>query len=79
MAINKLFGFDATYYYTIPRKYVLKGTFLSFLHDPIYTMLGMMLGLWLSRTVLHRKTVDSPIWEISLSSKKDLVFFGIFL
>jgi glycosyltransferase involved in cell wall biosynthesis len=71
-AVNKLVGYDATYHYAIDRKYKLRGTILSFLHDPIFTVLGMMLGVWLSRKTLNRKSVDSAMWEVSLSSKKSI-------
>ena len=71
-AVNKLVGYDATYLYVIPRKYKIKGMLLSFIHDPVFTVLGMLLGIWLSRSTLHRKTVDSAMWEISLSSKKSI-------
>ena len=71
-AVNKLVGYDATYHYVIPRKYKIKGTLLSFMHDPVFTVLGMALGIWLSRSTLSRHTSDSAMWEVSLSSKKSI-------
>lgn len=72
-AVNKIFGYDATYHYNIPRKYKVIGIMKSFISDPFYTMISFFMGIWLSKTVLNRKTEDSPIWEISLSSKKKIV------
>lgn len=71
-AINELFGYDATYLYSIPGKYKKRGMIRSFLHNPLYTVLGIGFGLWLGRTTIHRKSTDSAIWEISLSSKKKI-------
>jgi len=72
-AVNKIFGYDATYHYNIPRKYKAIGIMRSFISDPFYTTISFFMGIWLSKTVLSRKTEDSPIWEISLSSKKKIV------
>lgn len=71
-AVNKLFGYDATYHFVIPRKYKIWGTIKSFLSDPFFTPLAFALGVWLSRSTLGRKTQDSQIWEISWSSKKKI-------
>ena len=72
-AVNELVGYDATYEYNIPRKYKIIGILKSFLHDPFYTTLAFILGIWLSHTVLSRQTEDSQIWEISTSSKKEII------
>lgn len=72
-AINKIFGYDATYLYNIPLKYKIIGVIKSFIRDPFYTTAAFFLGIWLSKTVLNRKTDDSPIWEISKSSKKKII------
>lgn len=72
-AVNKLFGYDATYHFTIARKYKIIGMIKSFFRDPIYTPLAFTLGIWLSRSTLGRKTQDSQIWEVSWSSKKKIV------
>lgn len=72
-AVNKLFGYDATYHFSIPRKYKIIGTLKSLIHDPFYTPLAFLLGIWLSKTVMNRKTLDSQIWEISWSSKKKII------
>lgn len=72
-AVNKLFGYDATYHFSIDRKYKIIGMLKSFLHDPIYTPLAFLFGIWLSRSTLGRKGQDSQIWEVSLSSKKKIV------
>ena len=71
-AVNKIFGFDATYFYTIPKKYKLIGTVKSLYRDPIFTPFALFLGYFLSKMTLGRKTLDLPIWEISLSSKKSI-------
>ena len=71
-AVNRLVGYDATYLYNIPRKYKITGMTRSFLHDPVFTTLAFMLGIWLSKTVQNRKTSDSQIWEIATSSKKKI-------
>lgn len=71
-AVNKVFGYNATYFYTVERKYKLEGTIKSFLRDPIFTPFALLLGYVLSKMTLSRKTVDSPIWEISTSSKKSI-------
>jgi hypothetical protein len=71
-AVNKLFGYDATYHYTIDKKYKRIGTIKSFLHDPFFTTLGFILGIILSKATLERKGEDSQLWEISLSSKKSI-------
>src|SRR4030042_226543 len=71
-AVNKIFGFDATYFYTIPKKYKLIGTAKSLYRDPFFTPFALFLGYFLSKMTLGRKTLDLPIWEISLSSKKSI-------
>lgn len=71
-AVNRLFGYDATFHYLIPRKYKIWGTIKSFIHDPFYTPLAFVLGYVLSKKTLERKTLDSQIWEVSLSSKKKI-------
>lgn len=71
-AVNKLFGYDATYHYVIPRKYKIWGTIKSFIYDPVFTPLAFILGYILSKKTLNRKTIDSQIWEVSLSSKKPI-------
>jgi glycosyltransferase involved in cell wall biosynthesis len=73
-AVNKLFGYDATYHYLIPRKYKIWGTIKSFVHDPFYTPLAFVLGYILSKKTLDRKTLDSQIWEVSLSSKRKISY-----
>ena len=70
--VNKLFGFDATHLYAVPKKYKYEGMIKSFIQDPFYMSLGMLLGLILSKLTLGRKTQDSQIWEISLSTKKSI-------
>ena len=71
-AVNKVLGYDATHFYTIPRKYKLIGTLKSLYHDPFFTPFALLLGYALSKMTMGRKTLDSPIWEISLSSKRSI-------
>ncbi len=72
-AVNKLVGYDATFHYNIPRKYKIIGMLKSFIRDPFYTTIAFFMGIWLSHTVLNRQTADSQIWEISTSSKKEII------
>lgn len=72
-AVSKLFGYDTTHYYTIPRKYKIIGILQAFRHNPIFTPLGIILGVILSKSTTRRKTKDSQLWEVSVSSKKKIV------
>jgi glycosyltransferase involved in cell wall biosynthesis len=71
-AVNKIVGYDATYLYSIPTKYKRRGILKAFIKDPVFTLFGMILGFILNKMTLSRKTKDSAIWKISLSSKKKI-------
>ncbi|HSW96326.1 MAG TPA: glycosyltransferase [Candidatus Saccharimonadales bacterium] len=70
--IDKMFGYKTNSLYMIPRKYKIKGILKALYNDPFYTPLGMFLGIILSRLTTSRKTKDTALWEIALSSKKNI-------
>jgi len=68
--LDKFFEFDTSKYYVIPWRYKLIGLVKSFLHDPFYSPLALLLNLFLGRLRPKKMIIDTPLWEISLSTRK---------
>ena len=68
--LDKIFGPGSDSNYVIPWKYKLRGIVKSFYHQPFYTPLALAFNFFLSKLTLKTPVRNSPLWDISLSTKK---------
>ena len=73
--LEKIFGkelIDSVHY--IPRRYKIKAMWQCFLKYPFYTPLALALSFYLGRLKPDPKKLSSPIWEITTSTKRPIVY-----
>lgn len=68
--INKIVGIEDNASYTIPWKYKFQGIAKSLYCQPFYTPFALFFNFFLSRLTLLVPSQNSPLWEVSLSTKK---------
>lgn len=71
--LEKMFGHEMIKeVHRIPRRAKVQGVLTSFLQEPFFTPLALLVSFYLGRMV-HIKNIDkSPIWEINKSTKKPI-------
>jgi len=68
--VDKIFGCQATDAYIIPIRYKIKGVIKAFFNQPLYMPPALALNLLLGKLRSKTRVSDSPIWEVTQSSKK---------
>lgn len=69
---HRSFGSKMSDVYTIPFSYKVKGLIKSFLHQPLYATLGLVLNIFIGKLRPKKIINNSPLWDISLSTKKSI-------
>jgi len=72
--LEKMFGVKIEDIYYFPRRNKLIGLFRTFLWQPFYTPLAIMLSFYIAKFMPLGKSTNSPIWDITISSKKPIQY-----
>ncbi len=72
--LEKMFGVEMEKVYYFPKKVKLIGMIKAFLQEPFYTPLAILLGFSIAKFYHSGKVNKSPIWDITVSSKKPIKY-----
>lgn len=72
--LEKMFNVKIEDVYYFSRRCKLVGLLKTFLWQPLYTPLAIMLSLYIARFMPAGKRNNSPVWDITVSSKKPLQY-----
>lgn len=72
--LEKIFGKDVKKIYFVPVKYKIKGLLKAFRYQPFYTLLSLILHLYITKIFRSGNTNKSPVWDIISSTKKPISY-----
>ncbi|HZE86811.1 MAG TPA: glycosyltransferase family 2 protein [Methylomirabilota bacterium] len=72
--LEKMFDVKIEDVYYFPRRYKFLGLLKALLRYPFYTPLALLLSFSIAKRKLPQKKTNSPIWDITLSSKKPITY-----